>query len=260
MVEDARSGWLVAWGNALLMGRVSPDEAVERITAGDEPHRVAGLPGEEGGPVGLSLAFGRLRLAGARGLRLALPVPGDPLGLPGPPVFNDAALDAGEAAITVGGPVAYGLVPYVSAFGPAGDRGVSVLWRVYEVADRPPSGPFLAEAERGLNDALREAVAELTRQDVAGSGPAARAAADALRARAEAGGPPLAPGYPGRAVRVLELARRVRGIREAAATTHGGAVTAAEMAARAGALRPLERACRRALVAAHDAVLEPGRT
>jgi hypothetical protein len=41
---------------------------------------------------------------------------------------------------------------------------------------------------------------------------------------------------------------------------HGGAVAASEMAARAEALRPVERVARRALVAAYNAAVEePGR-
>ncbi|KIF01833.1 hypothetical protein PL81_33335, partial [Streptomyces sp. RSD-27] len=96
----------------------------------------------------------------------------------------------------------------------------------------------------------------LTRLDVAGSGPVADAALSAYRARAEAGREVLAPGYPARAVRVLALAQRVDLMVSLAYEGHGGAVAASEMAARAEALRPVERVARRALVAAYNAPVE----
>jgi hypothetical protein len=97
----------------------------------------------------------------------------------------------------------------------------------------------------------------LSRLDVAASGPVAEAAIDAYRARAERGGEVLAPGYPPRAVRVLELAQRV-GLLVSVAYERGdgGAVSASEMAARAAALRPVERTARRAQVAAYNSVVE----
>ncbi|NBM19838.1 hypothetical protein GUY61_30590, partial [Streptomyces sp. GC420] len=78
MLMEPRSGLLAAWGNALLAGLVSPDEAASRIAGDDAVHRVEGLPGETR-PVGLTLALGRLRALGATGLRVALPAPGHPL-------------------------------------------------------------------------------------------------------------------------------------------------------------------------------------
>jgi hypothetical protein len=278
MLEEARSGRLAAWGNALFAGFVSPDEAAERIVDDDHVHRVADLPGEqEGVPVGLTLALGRLRSLGVAGLRLALPVPGHPLGLSGPPEFNSRALEAGEAVLAQ--EAGLGLVPEVHRAGPeSGAPGVSVdetqdahvevIWRCLPVREGPPADvPSLAEAERELSDALREAVSVLTELDIAGSGPVADAALEAYRARAEAGRELLAPGYPQRAVRVLELAQRVRaliaiahGEGEAGAEPdgreHGGAVSASAMNARAEALRPVERTARRAQVAAYDAYAE----
>ncbi|GAA4940483.1 hypothetical protein GCM10023238_02710 [Streptomyces heliomycini] len=69
----------------------------------------------------------------------------------------------------------------------------------------------------------------------------------------------LAPGYPPRAVRVLELAQRVGHVGVAGGGWgHGGAVSASEMAGRAAALRPVERTARRAQVAAYNSVVEEG--
>src|SRR6478752_3819056 len=106
MLLEPRSGLLAAWGNALLAGFVSPDDAVLAIVGTDAVHRV----------VGLTLALGRLRALGVTGYRVALPAPGHPLGLSGPPEFNARALEAEEAVVASG--AAYGLVPEVYEAGP----------------------------------------------------------------------------------------------------------------------------------------------
>ncbi|MEU2113262.1 hypothetical protein [Streptomyces sp. NPDC019507] len=257
MLSEPRSGRLAAWGNALLAGFVSPDDAVTAIVGDDAVHRVEGLPGENG-PVGLTLGLGRLRAAGVRGFRVALPAPGHPLGLSGPPAFNARALDAEEAVVCHG--AAYGLVPEVYEAGPDGDVHVEVVWQCLPVREAPPADvPSLGEAERELAEGLREATEVLSRLDVAASGPVAEAALGAYRARAEARGARdvLAPGYPSRAVRVLELAQRIGLLLSLAYENgHGGAMSASEMAARGAALRPVERVARRAQVAAYNAYVE----
>ncbi|MEV3856626.1 hypothetical protein AB0J38_20145 [Streptomyces sp. NPDC050095] len=255
MLSEPRSGRLAAWGNALLAGFVAPDDAALAIVGDDAVHRVEGLPGESGA-VGLTLTIGRLRTLGVSGLRVALPAPGHPLGLSGPAEFNARALEAEEAVVCSG--AALGLVPEVYEAGPEGDVHVEVVWHCLPVRQAPPADvPSLSEAERELAEALREATDVLTRLDVAGSGPVAEAAVDAYRARAERGREVLAPGYPPRAVRVLELAQRVGVLVDVAyGSGHGGAVSASEMGARAVALRPVERTARRAQVAAYNAFVE----
>ncbi|MFH8977691.1 hypothetical protein [Streptomyces sp. NPDC017890] len=272
MLSEPRAGRLAAWGNALIAGMVSPDDAALAVVGEDAVHRVEGLPGESA-PVGLTLALGRLRALGATGLRVALPAPGHPLGLSGPPDFNARALEAEEAVICHG--AALGLVPEVYEAGPEGDVHVEVVWHCLPVREAPPADvPSLGEAERELAEALRDATEVLTRLDVAGSGPVAEAAIAAYRARVDgaarsasmrgggraAGGrgrEVLAPGYPPRAVRVLELAQRVGALVSLAYENgHGGAVSASEMAARGEALRPVERTARRAQVAAYNSVVE----
>ena len=138
--------------------------------------------------MGLTLALGRLRSLGAAGLRVALPVPGHPLGLSGPPEFNARALEAGEAVLVYG--AALGLVPEVYEAGPAGDPSTwRCVWDCLPVREAPPADvPSLGEAERELAEAMREATELLTRLDVAGSGPVAEAALEAYRARAERAG------------------------------------------------------------------------
>ena len=153
-------------------------------------HRVEDLPGETS-PVGLTLALGRLRALGAVGLRVALPVPGHPLGLSGPPAFNARALESEEAVLAVG--AGLGLVPDVYEAGPEGGSGpdvhVEVVWHCLPVREGPPADvPSLGEAERELAEALREATEALSSLDVAGSGPVAQAALEAYRARSEAAG------------------------------------------------------------------------
>src|SRR5690349_6343680 len=255
MLSEPRSGVLAAWGNALLAGLVSPDDAALAIVGEDAVHRVEGLPGEAGA-VGLTFALGRLRALGVSGFRVALPVPGHPLGMSGPADFNARATEAEEAVVSFGAP--NGLVPEVREAGPAGDVHVDVVWHCLAVREAPPADvPSLGEAERELAEALRDATAVLSRLDVAGSGPVAEAAVDAYRARAERGREVLAPGYPPRAVRVLELAQRVGLLVSVAYENgHGGAVSASEMAARGEALRPVERVARRAQVAAYNAYVE----
>jgi hypothetical protein len=250
--DEPRSGRLVAWGNAVLGGSASPDDAAEAVRGADDTHRVEGVPGAEG--AGLTLALGRLRALGATGLRLALPAPGHPLGLTGPPGFNSRALEAGEAVLTVGA-VSLGLFPEVVRHGPQGDQLTRVTWHTQPVNQGVPADvPQLSDAERELATGLREATAALLRLDVAGAGPAVQRALEAFRRRRT----PmlLAPGYPPRAVRVLESARQVGALLTLASVTDGAAVSAAEMAARAEALRPLGRTVRRAQVAAYNAMVD----
>ncbi|GAA1988767.1 hypothetical protein [Kitasatospora viridis] len=251
---EPRSARLTAWGSSLLAGHAPPDHVVEEVVGSDERHRVTGLPGDaEGEQHALSWALGRLRVLGAKGLRLALPSEGHPLGLTGPAAFNAAALEAGEAVLAVG--LAVGLVPEVEAYGPPGDQAVTVLWRCAEVREAPPADvPSLYEAERELADGLREATAMLARLDVAGAGPEALRALEQYRRRGHS--KVLAPGYPPRAVRVLESARQVSALLAIAAGGHGAAVSAGEMAARSAALAPLRRTARRAQVAAYNALVD----
>lgn len=278
MLLEPRSGRLAAWGNALFAGLVSPDEAAAAATDDDAVHRVEGLPlttgseGVEPAPVGLTLALGRLRALGARGLLVALPVPGHPLGLCGPPEFNASALEAGEAVLAPEAGI--GLVPTAHTAGPelrgaaedavgAEDFHTEVVWSCLPTRAAPPADvPTLGEAERELAEAMRTATETLARLDVAGSGPVADAALEAYRARLEAGRELLAPGYPQRAVRVLELAQRVSALVSIAhgdggdGRAHGGAVSASQITERMSALQPVERTARRAQVAAYNAYAE----
>ena len=245
---DHAAGALVAWGNALLAGAASPDETAEMVRrAGGDPdvsHLVAGLPGETG-PVGLTMALGRLRRLGVVGLRLVLPVAGDALGLPGPAEFNAAAVEAGQAVLTVGGQP-YGLLPETA--------DATVCWRLHEV-NPVWAAPHvsLSDAETELLVAVGEATERLVRLDVARLDPDL---ADALlqlrRGRPEE--IPLPRCCPPRAHRLLALAEQVAAITGLAHRTPGAAVSAGQLAARTAALYPLERIARRARQAAYNAL------
>lgn len=256
-----RSARLVAWGNAWLAGATSLDEAAAEVNGRDDGiHRVHGLgacTGDgDGGVEAVTVSLGRLRSRGVHRLRLVLPVPGDPSGLPGPPAFNTAALSAGEAVLTVGGEP-LGLLPEVH--GP--DRpGCAVAWRVWRVNPTralaaADVAPDLAAADAALSGAVRDVTAALLGMDVARWHPeVAEAVAGIRNGRCGHG---LAPGYAPRAHRVLAEAERLAHVAALALSGPGAAVSAREIEARREALRPLERAIRRARVAAYNSPCEP---
>ena len=147
MLALPRSARLVVWAGAWLGGTATLDDVVTRVHGEDEPHEVTGIPGQTG-PGSLGFALGALRAAGLRALRVALPRPGDPHGLAGPPEVNAHALTAGEAVLAVGSPTA--LIPDVRAFGPPGDQGHLVTWS-WRDATTPPAGGSFADADRALS-------------------------------------------------------------------------------------------------------------
>ena len=95
---SARLAW---WGSAWLHGRVVIDLVLDAVLADDATHVVAGLPDVEGS-VSLSRALAEIRIAGTTTFGVALPEPGDPVGLGGPAELNAAALEAGEAVVAGG--------------------------------------------------------------------------------------------------------------------------------------------------------------
>lgn len=247
-----RSALLTAWAGPALHDSPRLETAVRAVQGDDEPHTVE-LVGELpfttcGGLLELLDELGRL---GGRGLRLVLPAPGDPVGLPGPALVNGAAIDAGECVLSVGGPPV-ALVPDVEEFGSAYEPGHLVTWRVYGTAGAGGDCTSLAEAEHGLRAALREANVTLEGLDVASWRPDAAEQIQALRS---GHGPAtlLPPGVPPRSIRVLELAWRVRSIVELASADDGAAVSGWQAQRRAQALRELDHVGRRALAAAVNA-------
>ena len=197
-----RAGLLAAWGSAFLTGRAGYDQVLAAVT-GELTHRVSGLPGSAAEvPLGWALSGWRER--GATALRLVLPIPGDPRGLPGPSAFGTAAMAAGEAVHGAG----LGLVPELARHGSAvGSAAWSVCWQAYPEMAEPAADPLsVAEAEHDLTVALRAAASTLADLDRASWQP--ELAADLSRAR-QVGAPTLPPGHPPRAVRLLAQADRL---------------------------------------------------
>ncbi|MDT4988804.1 MAG: hypothetical protein QOI74_2898 [Micromonosporaceae bacterium] len=245
-----RSTRFVAWVRAWRAGLLPYDDVADEI-AGDEEHLVADAPGTwTDVPLGEALSV--LSRWHPDEIRLVLPAPGDPAGLPGPGPFTGAALVAGEGVITPG----LGLIPQVrSHTSGSGMTFETVLWRCFPLPDppRPPAGLMsAAEAEADLSRSLVEATSALTKLDVAQWRPELAGALAALRRPDN--GTDLPPGYDPRARRLYARASvldRVLALAEHAAP--GGAVNGFEAQQRDAALRPLMASCRHALVAACNA-------
>jgi hypothetical protein len=228
-----RSARLVSWFNAWLAGTTTPDDLSELVLGTDTAATVHGLEDE---PATLMAAAGRLRRLGASTATLALPVPGDLVGLTGPPALNLAAVDAGEAAVFPGAGIA--LVPQVV--------GAGVFWRAHD-SNRVAYVPDVRDAERTLRETLIAAAEQLTALDVATWRPEIASALSVLRDEDDA---PLPAGYPVRSVRLAGLALRCQGIVELAHEVGSAAVSASQLARRDTTLDELARASRHALVAA----------
>lgn len=132
---------LVAWGNAWLTGHVGLDEAVDAVERNAGPQILCGAPAE----VTLRRGLGDLRVGGMTALRLALPRPGDPLGLTGPPALNGAAIEAGSAVVAVLDDRAIGLVP---AEDRRGSSYVGVRWTAHDASPGPPDVPGSSTSPR----------------------------------------------------------------------------------------------------------------
>ncbi|MFI0486808.1 hypothetical protein [Actinomadura sp. 9N215] len=249
MSKDAATA-LVAWGNAWLTGHVGLDEAVDAVEKGAGPQILGGEPAE----VTLRRGLGDLRVGGMTALRLALPAPGDPLGLTGPPSLNRAAIDAGAGVVVVLGDRAIGLVP---AEDRRGSSYVGIRWTTHDASPGLPDVPSLADADRQLTLAMRDATeALLTVDDLAGAPSEITDALTALR-DPDRGDHPLAPGYPPRAHRVAALAGRLSLVVDLARQMDDGGLSADQVRRRGEALRLLDGAVRRALVAACNSAFDP---
>jgi hypothetical protein len=251
-----RSALLACWTTAWLAGEASLPDLVDRVAAHDDAHTVTGLWVDD---LGLDQGVARLRAEGVTRARLVLPAPGDPLGLPGPGAFTQAALTAGEGVLALREDGSgYGLVPSATSHGSELDGTVTtVVWSGYgvEVAG-PDQGPFLHEAEHDLRIGVVEAARALADLDVARWNPEIGDALQDLRRSARRGidEDELPGSWPPRAREVLVTARQLAGVISLAQQDVGGAVDAQEADARDRVLRDLARVVRRARVAAYNAV------
>lgn len=217
---------------------MSYDDVIDAVV-GEDVHRVEGLPGQAD-PVPLGWALSALRERGETRLRVVLPVPGDPRGLPGPGTFTSAAIEAGEGVLGGG----LGLTPEIA--------DGAVVWTAHQVSHGRPDPVTVAEADHELAVSLRNAARALTALDVARWRPEAAellqgSPAGRRRLRMPAGHDQRALGLVERALRLVDV------LDLAMADPPGGAVTGHEARARDEALRPLATAARRALVAAYNA-------
>ena len=220
-----RSLLLCLWLRAVRTGQAGPDDLEEAVRGDDPRHLVAGLQGA----VELRELPKSLRSTPS----LALPAPGDPVGLGGPADFNLAAIEAGEAVV-VG---SVGLVPELDAR--------TVLWRAYDVS----RAPYVDERETAieLRTTLVEVTSRLVQLDVASWQPEIP---DLLMNRQRGPRIPLPPGLAPRQVETVDRALLCLEIVRLALDEDGGAVSTYEMSQRRDALADLGRAARRALVGA----------
>jgi hypothetical protein len=223
------------WFSAWTAGRTSLDECRDAIVGDDAAHHVAGLSDhDEAQP--LIVALGLLRGRGAVAAGIALPVPGDLLGLAGPAPFNAEVVETGEGVVLEGADL--GLVPQ--------RVGAGVVWSAHPAISRRQI-PDPSEADTSLRQTLLRASDTLADLDVARWRPEVADELMALRRHVDLMFPDaMAP----RAVRLASLAVRCRTIVDLALADDGGSVTAAEADARRAALAPLDHAARRGLVAA----------
>ncbi len=219
------SARLAIWLEAVRAGHVGPDDLSDAVRGSDPRHLVTGLP-QRG-----VLELHELPAALTGPVSIALPVPGDPVGLGGPAAFNLAAMEAGEALVA--GNV--GLVPEEDAR--------TVVWRAHP-ADRVP---WIDDREAASE--LRVTLVDVTRRlvdlEVADWQPEIPDLLLNLRHRAPL---PLPPGYDARRIETTERAVLCLDILQLARSGQGGAVSAYEMDRRRAALDELDRAARRALV------------
>ncbi len=221
------SAVLVTWLESHRLGHIGPDQLADAVR-GDAPrHLVSGLPDQ---PT-LELIELPARLRGAASL--ALPAPGDPVGLGGPAELTRDAIESGEAVLV--GDVA--LIPEIDAR--------TVVWR----AQRADPAPWVDERETavGLRTTLAEVTARLVDLDVAGWQPEIPDLLLNWRHR-----PPLRlpPGYADRRVETIERAVLCLEIVDLARSVEGGSVSSSEIVMRQAALTDLDRAARHALVGA----------
>jgi hypothetical protein len=244
-MSTRRSGPLAAWTSAWHQGRIGPDEVTDAVTGEDAPHLVAGLPDTTELVALFELNSLWRRLGGP--VRVVFPAAGDVRGLPGPGGFRAAALEAGEA---VCGP-AVGVVPEYIDYSPS-SAPPTVLWHAFEIDEPPYDYLPVGEAQYDLSTAIRESASALAAADVPGwtesFGPALR---DARRISEYVN---LPPGHPPRGVALVAQAERLQAVLDLAAFDPvGGAYDRTGIAARREALRPLEVAVRRALLAGYNA-------
>jgi hypothetical protein len=228
---------VACWLNAWLCGDAPADSVISGLNAAGSAEFA--MP-DGSAPLPAALLLGEVRRWGAVRASLAIPVPGDLIGLGGPAEFNADALDAGEAVVVHGPDI--GLVPVA--------RGQHERWRGSAAA--PPGFlPDVASADAQLRAAVRDAADLLADLDVAAWGPDVADALMNLRSGARFSAPMWFGSA--QANQAAAAALRILSLADVAERVESGPLTAGETAARAEAIRPLTAAARHALVAACSA-------
>ena len=216
----------------------SPDLSAELAAltgAGVAPEQPTAL----GEPLPVALALGELRRRGARAFSLALPVPGDPLGLVAPAATLAAAVEAEQAAVVSGTGLA--LVPELV--------GAGVQWTAHP-AQPPAAAVSRSLAERELGEEVLSAARDLAAMDVARWNPRLPDLLAGVDRGQRVDALPVSVDTRSRGL--LARATRLRTALVLALGEEGGARTAGESRRRREVLEPLERAVRRAVVAGCD--------
>ena len=246
------SGPLVAWASAWLAGHAGFDHvlgAVEGRQLVDSTCDGAFSAHGRAGTLGEVLIV--WRQASVRP-RLVLPVAGDVRGLPGPPAFQAAALEAGEAVFAAG----VGLVPQRVSRAPSSAPPL-LVWQVFDVDEPAQDYISLTEVQHELTEAIRDSASALSSAEIGDwFADVQSPLADARRAGERLD---LPAGMPARAVALVAQAERLSAVLELAGTDPvGGAVDRVGSVARSDALRPLATAVRRARAAGYNALSEGG--
>lgn len=222
-----RAASLALWLNAWLDGAASPDDV--RVALGDDLRHV--FLGLGSSPLAWVEALGAIRQLGSR-VTLALPAPGDPVGLAGPPRFNTSAIEHGQALLLPS--VGLGFIPV--------QIGGAIEW--HGQAANAPMELDAREARQRLRQELRETTEELVELQIASWN---SDIPDLLMNRAHASLVPQALAPADReALASAELCLEIVG---AARDVEPGAISARDYSRFEAAMRRLDAAARRVLVA-----------
>lgn len=159
------SALLALWVNAWCAGSVSADSLVDAMaTIGTSRIVSARSNTSDQQSTGLIIGLAELEISPASlqrpSMRVALPTPGDPRGLPGPPALNMLAIDAGQLAIVDSLNI---------ALLPTSGNNAAVMWEPRETASDLSSGVAVRpeEAPSAVRSALHSAMSALADLDLA---------------------------------------------------------------------------------------------
>jgi len=239
MLDLPAAARLGCWLNAWIAGRASADATITGITGGTGKASFSGLLAESAASLPPALLLREVRRRKVARASVALPLPGDLVGLGGPGAFNLDAVDAGQAVLLVG--TGLGLVPSL---------GPTTNW-VASAADPPSHLPDVASADRELKQHLLGAADCLAALDVAAWSPDAADAVLNLSAPVDYDEVMFGSAV---AARVVTSGLRCYEIVRLALRDDGGSLTAAASSRRREALLPLRRAALSAIVAGCSSV------